>query len=221
MSSRVWLHMPLHPHPNMEHLSTLLRPESPLVNGGLSPFINRGALPVCRRHSLIVQRLALCAPWSTTCIRASIGARQRCILPQLCHHMPPHWSAHWPGIVMTPLTGKNNLHALEGIPHLLPNLLIGAWRTCREGLRSTSRRWRCWLPVGRPRAPLDVFVGCASAAASQAFSTWSVTTGSDGRRVIRSRDTRSKPSPGPAWPARDEKNRSQPSVVLPDVVTTT
>ena len=83
MSRLVGLQIPFHNHHNIEHLSKLLMPESHLIQVGLSLFINRRGLQVCRWAILIVQLLALCAPWSTTGIRASIGEIQRRIMPQL------------------------------------------------------------------------------------------------------------------------------------------
>ena len=91
--------------------------------------------------------------------------------------MQTHLSDHLHGIVMAQFTIKNKVHDLESITNLLQQAL--------HVLLDKTQRWverhlptvAILAPFGRPRGPLDFFVDCACAAASQAFSTCSVTTG--------------------------------------------
>src|SRR5205823_140111 len=90
------------------------------------------------------------------------------------------------------------------------NLLICSWMKRSDGLSSTARRLRFLLPWGRPRRPLAFVVGGSCPTASEGFSTGSVMTGEDVRRLTLSRDTLRKHRPGTVCPYRDEKNRSKP-----------
>src|SRR5919198_395749 len=116
--------IPVHHHHHSEPLSTLM-PESHLIPMGRSRFINGRSWQVCRRHMRIVPLLAICAPWPTTCLRASRGERQCRMIPQLCHPMSSHLSDPGHGSILPQLPVHNTVLVLDGLTQLPQQPLNG------------------------------------------------------------------------------------------------